>query len=55
MDILYWPEIVSAITNTELLSDGPITVGTKFRETRNISGREASEITTIAKLEEPYR
>ena len=55
MDILHWPEIVSAITNTEILSDGPIAVGTKFRETRIMFGREASEVMTIAKLEEPYR
>ena len=55
MDIPRWPEVVSAITNTEILSDGPIGVGTVFRETRIMFGREASEVMTIAKLEEPHR
>ena len=55
MDIPRWPDIVSAITSTEILSDGPISEGTVFRETRIMFGREASEDMTIAKLEPPYR
>ena len=46
---------VSAITATEILSDGPIAVGTVFRETRLMWGREASETMTIATLEPPHR
>lgn len=34
MDITRWPQHVSAITATEILSDGPLAVGTVFRETR---------------------
>ncbi len=55
MDIECWPNVVSAITNTEILSDGPISVGTVFRETRIMFGREASEVMTIATLEPPHR
>lgn len=55
MDIARWPDIVSAITKTEILTDGPIAEGTVFRETRIMFGREASEDMTIAKLEPPYR
>ncbi len=55
MDIERWPEIVSAIISTEVLSEGPVAVGTVFRETRTMFGREASEVMTIAQLEPPYR
>lgn len=55
MDIARWPQHVSAITATEILSDGPVAVGTVFRETRLMWGREASETMTIAKLQPPHR
>lgn len=55
MDIERWPELVTAITKTEILGDGPIAIGTEFRETRMMWGREASEVMTIADLKPPYR
>ncbi|MEM7748285.1 MAG: SRPBCC family protein [Pseudomonadota bacterium] len=55
MDIERWPKVVSAITNTEILSEGPVGVGTVFRETRIMFGREASEVMTIDTLEPPHR
>lgn len=34
---------VSAIQNVEMLTEGPVNVGTRFRETRVMFGREATE------------
>lgn len=41
------PEQVEAIQKLEILTDGPIGEGTRFRETRRIFGREATEEMTI--------
>jgi carbon monoxide dehydrogenase subunit G len=35
-------EFLDNITDSRKLTDGPITVGTKFRETRVVNGKEAS-------------
>ncbi|MEX1023606.1 MAG: SRPBCC family protein [Planctomycetota bacterium] len=42
-DVPSWPEIVPAIDKTELLTPGPVGLGTRFRETRTMFGREATE------------
>ena len=42
-DLHRWPETVSAITKVEVLTDGPMNVGTRFRETRIMFKREATE------------
>ncbi len=55
LDIPRWPAIISAITSTEMLSEGPLQVGSRFRETRIMFGREASEDMTIAELDRPRR
>lgn len=55
LDIPAWPQIISAITKIEMLSDGPVAVGTSFRETRVMFGREATEDMTISTLEPPRR
>jgi len=38
-----FPTVVPAIKKTELLTPGPIAVGTRFRETREMFGKEATE------------
>ncbi|MGP1309671.1 MAG: SRPBCC family protein [Phycisphaerales bacterium] len=55
-DVERWPETVSAITKTEILTpgrDAKVGVGTVFRETRIMFGKEASETMTIARFEPP--
>jgi carbon monoxide dehydrogenase subunit G len=42
-DVANWPTIVPAITRTELLTPGPVGLGTRFRETRTVFGRTATE------------
>ena len=41
------PERVSAITKLEVLTDGPVGVGTRFNETRVVFKREATETIEI--------
>lgn len=55
IDIPRWPEVVPAIQEVELLTDGPVRVGTRFRETRVLFGREATETMEVLELEAPHR
>ena len=43
-------EWVAAITQIEMLSEGPVGVGTRFRETRVMFKREASEEMTVSEF-----
>lgn len=54
-DFARTPEYVSAITHVEVLTDGPVGVGTRFRETRKVFGKEASEVMEVAEFERPER
>lgn len=46
-------DTISAITKMEMLTDGPVGVGTRFRETRVMFGREATEEMTVAAFDSP--
>ncbi|MEM9380976.1 MAG: SRPBCC family protein [Planctomycetota bacterium] len=50
-----WAEIVPAIDRIEMLTPGPVAVGTTFRETRTMMGREATEEMTFLELEAPTK
>lgn len=50
-DVANWPSVVPAITRTELLTPGPVGPGTRFRETRTMFGREATEEMEIVAFE----
>jgi hypothetical protein len=54
-DIAGWARSVSAIESVEMLPPGPVGVGTRFRETRTMFGRRASEEMTVAELVPPQR
>ncbi len=54
-DIARWPQIVRAIEKIELLTEGPMRVGTSFRETRTMFGRSASEEMTVTVVDPPRR
>jgi carbon monoxide dehydrogenase subunit G len=49
------PRHVSAIQNVEVLTPGPFGVGTRWRETRTMFGRAATEEMTITTSEPPSR
>lgn len=46
---------IRAITRVEMLSQGPVGVGTTFRETRKVFGREATEEMTVVEFVPPER
>jgi carbon monoxide dehydrogenase subunit G len=50
-DIARWPEIITGIGSVEILDPGPIRVGTRFRETRTMFGREATEEMTVTAID----
>jgi hypothetical protein len=47
-------ENVEAITHLEVLTPGPVGVGTRFRETRTMFGRPATEEMTVAHWDPPH-
>jgi carbon monoxide dehydrogenase subunit G len=49
------PAFISGIRSVEILDPGPLRVGTRFRETRMMFGREATEEMTFAVLDPPRR
>lgn len=50
-----WADVVPAIDSVEVLTDGPVGVGTRFRETRTMFGREATEEMEFLEFERPNR
>ncbi len=48
-------EMIGGITKVEMLSEGPVGVGTRFRETRVMFGREATEEMEVTAFEAPHR
>lgn len=50
MDIKSWPQTVTAIKSVEILTPGPVGVGTRFRETRKMFGQDASEEMTFSEI-----
>jgi carbon monoxide dehydrogenase subunit G len=49
------PKAIPGILRVEMLTPGPVRAGTRFRETRRMFGKEASEEMTVAELEPPRR
>jgi len=52
-DLPHAAEHIRGIEKIELLSPGPIGVGTRWRETRRMMGREATEILEIKEINRP--
>ena len=46
-------ERVTALMKLEKLSEGPMALGTKWRETRKMFGQESSEVMTISEFDSP--
>ena len=55
LDVMQWPRFVRGIEKVEMLTQGPPRVGSRFRETRLMFGKRASEEMTIAQLVPPQR
>jgi uncharacterized protein YndB with AHSA1/START domain len=54
-DLQRWPETMSQIKQLEVLTEGEVGTGTRFRETRVMYGREATEEMEITAFEPPSR
>lgn len=54
-DIASWPNTFSGIDKVEILTDGPMAVGTVFCETRMMHGREGTEKMTVTEFTPPTR
>ena len=52
-DLRSAPDRIEAITALEVLGDGPVGVGTRFRETRVVFKREATEEMEITAFDRP--
>ena len=52
-DVHRFAEIVPAIEKVEVLTPGPMAVGTRFRETRTLMGRSATEEMTVTAFDPP--
>jgi len=46
---------IRAILKIEMLTEGPVGRGTRFRETRKMFGREASEVMEVIEFDPPRR
>ena len=52
-DVARWPESIGSIELVEMLTDGPVGVGTRFRETRTMFGRQTAEVMTFTAFDPP--
>ena len=52
-DIRSWQDTIDAIDRIEMLAEGPAGVGTRFRETRTMMGKEAREEMEVTAFEPP--
>jgi carbon monoxide dehydrogenase subunit G len=50
-DLAGSPNVVSAIDRIEVLTEGPFAVGTRWRESRTMFGKSATEEMTVSALE----
>ncbi|MEZ5977585.1 MAG: SRPBCC family protein [Planctomycetota bacterium] len=48
-----WADVVPAITKVEVLTEGPVGKGTRFRETRTMFGRPATEEMEFLEFDPP--
>ena len=54
-DVKAWPGIIAGIESTEILTRDPIGPGTRFRETRRMHGKLATEEMVFAEFDPPDR
>jgi hypothetical protein len=54
-DIARWPQFISGVEAVEVLTRGEVGAGTRFRETRKMFGRQATEEMTVAGIAPPQR
>ena len=53
-DLEHCAERIDGIAKLEILSDGPVGLGTRWRETRVMFGKEATEVMEITQWQPPH-
>lgn len=53
-DLRNAPQVIPAIRSLEVLTDGPVRAGTRFRETRVVFGREHTEEMEVTAFDAPH-
>ncbi|MFJ5832175.1 SRPBCC family protein [Streptomyces sp. NPDC093089] len=54
-DLRDMPRVLSGVERVEVLTEGVFGVGTRWRETRRMMGKEATEVMTVTECEAPDR
>jgi Polyketide cyclase / dehydrase and lipid transport len=54
-DIMEWPRIIEAVRSVEMLTSGPIRVGTRLKLTRVLFGHELTSEVEVAVIDPPRR
>src|SRR5918994_476360 len=54
-DVAHADQTLSGVTRVELITEGPYRVGTRWRETRRMFGKEATEQMQVTVVETPTR
>lgn len=54
-DLRDMPRVLSGVERVEVLTEGGFGVGTRWRETRRMLGKEATEVMTVTECEPPDR
>lgn len=52
-DIRGRARVIGAVSRVEMLSEGPVQLGTRFRERRSLGGRETESVFSVAAVEAP--
>lgn len=52
-DVAAWPDIIPGVNRVDVLTPGPIAVGSRFIETRTMFGKQAHEEMTVSVLDPP--
>ena len=55
VDVGRWAQFMSGIGSVEVLTPGPLAPGTRFRETRTMFGKTASEEMMVVEIAPPHR
>lgn len=54
-DVGNWARFMSGVESVEILTPGAIDAGTRFRETRTMFGKTATEVMTVVEIAPPDR
>ncbi|MFB6839870.1 SRPBCC family protein [Streptomyces sp. NPDC056361] len=54
-DLRDMPRVLSGVERVEVLTEGVFGIGTRWRETRRMLGKEATEVMTVTECEAPER